>query len=558
MTASVFLPKQASAQSPEKMSYQAVIRNSSDALLTNKTVGMQISILQGSASGLAVYVENQAPTTNINGLVSIEIGDGTVISGAFATIDWANGPYFIKTETDPTGGTSYTITGTSQLLSVPYAMHAKTAERFTDVRNDSAIWNANKLQGQNISNDIPSVNSLLKWTGTQWTPSPNTDLSHWEKSGNYIFTTTDSVGIGRTKPLVGLHVRDNVDVLFGDSTAGAGSRFYWVAGKGALRSGSINSTQWNSNLIGTNSVAFGRATIASGDYSTAMGEYTTASGTLSTAMGGFTTAPSGYETVIGRYNTTYTPALTIGWNTSDRLFVIGNGTSSIQQSNAMVVLKNGNTGIGNSNPQELLHVGTGTGATLRIGNFENIQDDGGFLLAFNATLTPIANGGYNLGNSSKRWNTVYATNGTINTSDVREKHNINTIPYGLDALLKLNPVSYYWNNDLNPGMKLGLVAQELKKIIPEVVVDREFVITNEETGEGEWRDAERMGVFYSDLIPVLVKGIQEQQEQIEAQKQENYLLMEKIREQELRFLEFNQSLLQQQAQIALLMKAIDQ
>ena len=74
---------------------------------------MKISILQGTVTGTVVYVETQTPTTNANGLVTIEIGGGTVISGTFATIDWANGSYFIKTETDPTGGTNYTITGTT-------------------------------------------------------------------------------------------------------------------------------------------------------------------------------------------------------------------------------------------------------------------------------------------------------------------------------------------------------------------------------------------------------------------------------------------------------------
>jgi hypothetical protein len=115
------------AQAPQKMSYQAVIRNSSNALLTSTPVGMQISILQGSSTGTAVYVETQTPITNANGLATLEIGGGTVVSGNFASINWANGPYFIKTETDPNGGANYSITGTSQLLSVPYALYAANA-----------------------------------------------------------------------------------------------------------------------------------------------------------------------------------------------------------------------------------------------------------------------------------------------------------------------------------------------------------------------------------------------------------------------------------------------
>jgi hypothetical protein len=134
---------------------------------------MQISILQGSASGTVVYVETQKPTTNANGLVSIEIGGGTVVNGAFATIDWANGLYFIKTETDPTGGTNYTITGTNQLLSVPYALHAKTAETVTNetdplfvaspangiISGDIINWN-NKLdveQDSSVTNEIQAL-----------------------------------------------------------------------------------------------------------------------------------------------------------------------------------------------------------------------------------------------------------------------------------------------------------------------------------------------------------------------------------------------------------------
>ena len=123
----VFITASTFAQAPEKMSYQAVIRDATGNLISNQAVGIQISILQTTVEGTAVYVETQTPTTNTNGLLSLEIGTGTIVTGSFTAIDWSANSYFIKTETDPTGGTNYTITGTSQLLSVPYALYAKTS-----------------------------------------------------------------------------------------------------------------------------------------------------------------------------------------------------------------------------------------------------------------------------------------------------------------------------------------------------------------------------------------------------------------------------------------------
>ena len=130
------------AQSPQKMSYQAVVRNTSGALVANQSVGMKISILQGSVTGTPVYVETQTTTTNANGLATIEIGGGTIVTGTFAGIDWSGGMYFIKTETDPTGGTNYSITGTSQILSVPYALYAKTAKTadYNDLTNRPSLF----------------------------------------------------------------------------------------------------------------------------------------------------------------------------------------------------------------------------------------------------------------------------------------------------------------------------------------------------------------------------------------------------------------------------------
>jgi len=111
------------------MTYQSVVRDASGNLLTNTAVGIQISILQGTPSGTNVFTEtyNPNPQTNINGLVTVSIGDGTPIGALFSSIDWANGPYFLQVGIDPTGGTNYTITGISQLLSVPYALYAETS-----------------------------------------------------------------------------------------------------------------------------------------------------------------------------------------------------------------------------------------------------------------------------------------------------------------------------------------------------------------------------------------------------------------------------------------------
>jgi uncharacterized protein (TIGR02145 family) len=122
-----FISCTAIAQSPQKFSYQSVIRNAGNQLVANQSVGVKISVLQGSATGSEVYAETHSPLTNTNGLASLEVGGGTVLSGNFANINWANGPFFVKTETDVNGGSNYTISNTSQLLSVPYALYATNA-----------------------------------------------------------------------------------------------------------------------------------------------------------------------------------------------------------------------------------------------------------------------------------------------------------------------------------------------------------------------------------------------------------------------------------------------
>jgi trimeric autotransporter adhesin len=133
--------RSALAQAPQKMSYQAVIRDANGSLIKSNNVGIRIQLLQYSEFGGSVYVETHQANTNVNGLVTLKIGEGTVLYGDFGKINWADGPYFIKTETDPAGGNNYSIVGTSELLSVPYALYSGSSMPEGSIIMYSGSWN---------------------------------------------------------------------------------------------------------------------------------------------------------------------------------------------------------------------------------------------------------------------------------------------------------------------------------------------------------------------------------------------------------------------------------
>ncbi len=116
------------SQTPEKMSYQAIIRTNENTLVSNTNINLKILIKQGTPTGITIYEENHSATTNINGLVSIEIGTGTIINGNFSSISWFDSSYFVETQFAINGDNNFNLIGISQLLSVPYSLHAKTAE----------------------------------------------------------------------------------------------------------------------------------------------------------------------------------------------------------------------------------------------------------------------------------------------------------------------------------------------------------------------------------------------------------------------------------------------
>ncbi len=149
-------------------------------------------------------------------------------------------------------------------------------------------------------------------------------------------------------------------------------------------------------------------------------------------------------------------------------------------------------------------------------NIEKIVFDSFDFLRVNAGIMPAQDAQYLLGTGTNRWINLWAVDGTINTSDRREKKNIKALKYGLNQVMQMQPVSFNWKTKNNQDLKLGLIAQDLQALIPEVVISHTWE-KDKVTGVLTKKELDRLGVYYSDLIPVLVKAIQDQQQIIDKQ-----------------------------------------
>jgi len=188
-----------------------------------------------------------------------------------------------------------------------------------------------------------------------------------------------------------------------------------------------------------------------------------------------------------------------------------NGTSSLLNgaNNAYLYNKGEDFAIGNASTSKSIIFFTGGDAP---SNEKFRINSGGVVLnsamtfsssGVSSDILPSASATYNLGSGSKRWNNIYSSN-LLNVSDARLKKNIANTSYGLSAILKMHPVQYNWREGDDRDTKIGFLAQELRQVIPEVVVGDE--------------KKETLAVNYTELIPVLVRAIQQQQEQIEVLK----------------------------------------
>ena len=529
------------------------------------------------------------PTPTVAGLQGNGVSSSTPVTGQVLKWDgsqWAPSGDDVGTSVWSTSGTNTYYNsgdvgiGTSSIDAKLEVFHNSSLSdphiRLHENGNDYARLNFENNNGSNYWSIAAYIASNVQ----------NDRLNFWNGTSGDVMTITGDgeVGIGvGISPKVPFHVGNGRRILFGTDTLGNGDKLMFLPDLHAFRVGTVAtgaaSTYWNRDSIGlysfasglntraqgfgatamgrdteaTNSYAFasGFFTNADGQYSTAMGFNTDAFALGSTALGYSTDAEANYSfaagyfaeaqaiysiaignavraqsfasMAVGRYNVGGGSATS--WVTSDPIFEIGIGTGPSSRANAMTVRKNGNVGIGTTFPGAALHVV----GEVRVGSLEEFSDGGSFLMQVNSSFAPLTNGNRSLGNSSFRWNTVYATNGTINTSDLRDKENIQSLEYGMNEIMELNPVTFNWISDETETPKIGLIAQELQEVIPEVVKASDFMI-DEETGEKIPTEAERLGVYYSDLIPVLINGMQEQQALLEAQQAEIDALKKQLAE----------------------------
>ncbi len=509
------------AQTPEKMKYQAIARDNAGNVLNNQLISFRISILQGSASGTLVYSETHLVTTNQFGLASMEIGNGTVISGVFADIDWGGNIYFLQIEIDENG--TYQLMGTSQLLSVPYSLYSETS-------------------GNAGANEI-------------------NELADGRTVGNSVFLGS---GAG-----VNDDGTNNHNVAVGDSALTTNISGIYNTANG--------SQSLYSNTIGTRNTANGNWSLYSnteGDYNTANGYkslYSNTWGYRNTANGykslhyntwGYYNTANGnlslYSNTSGYYNTAngsrslYSNTTGVGNTANGLRSLYSNTTGDFNTANGNLAsyytLSSYNTSVGYSAGDfHTFSSGTFLGAEAYPG-VDGISNC--MALGYNARVS--ASNRVVIGNTSVTSIGGYA--GWTDFSDGRYKRNVNENVPGLEFIKQLRPVTYNLdikalNAELNknkpttlregeqpseesPDDRAGIASKEqilYTGFIAQEVEETANKIGYNFSGVDVPQSADsQYGLRYAEFVVPLVKAVQEQQQLIEELTNENKQIKDEL------------------------------
>lgn len=486
------------AQAPESFKYQAVARDLSGQTVNNSTISLRLSILNESANGSVVFQETQSVLTNDFGLFAVSIGEGILTAGNFSGINWAEGEKFLKVETDFTGGAVYNEMGTSQLLSVPYALYAKYA--------GTAF----------LPNGTFAGNTSF-WNGNEWV----INNSNIYNNGNFV-------GLGTNSPLQKLDIRGQVNISLDSS--------YMINNNAVL------------NTRGTNNLNIGfqagmNTTI--GFHNVHVGTFSGMSNTIGSQNSfiGSETGVNNYDGMMNSFFGRRAGFLNIAGNENTFIGCYAGQNNSTGNHNSFFGVTTGNSNTtGEENTFLGAHAGyynsTGNNNTF-IGNFAgqfNSVGNNNVFVGFNAegsssNLTnAIVIGAGAVVNAS---NSVVIGNSAITSiggqvgwgtlSDKRLKQNITKEPLGLDFIQKLSPVRYNYSIDGQQGrVYSGLIAQDVSKILDEMNIPFSAIVQPE-------NDKDFYSIRYAELTIPLINAVQEQQDQIELLKEQNDQLLVELK-----------------------------
>ncbi|MBL0236295.1 MAG: tail fiber domain-containing protein [Saprospiraceae bacterium] len=512
---------------PNKMSFQAVIRNANGQLVSNTNVGIRLLILKGSEFGAAVFVETHVASTNANGLASFEIGGGTNVTGSIASIDWASGPYFLKTETDPNGGSNYSISGTSQMLSVPYALYAGSG-----VKGDKGDKGDQGLPGIKGDKGDPGLQGSKGDDG-----SPGIKGEKGDKGDKGDVGMEGQKGEKGDQGLQGVKgdKGDKGDVGNPGSANINGTTGYIIKFNGPT-SGDNSIIRQENNIININNpsgtggklnvkgVSGGYGIHGESDFIGVQGEGNI--GVYGNGTGGGVGVKGNSSSSDGVQGVAASSGDGVQGTSSSGNGVRGTSTSGygIQGTST-----SGDGLRGSSSSADGVQ---GTSTTGAGGRFGSTSGAGVVIEVATNKLALLANygdvfigtGNIGIGTTAFNYKLQLGTNSaakpTTNTwtvaSDARLKKDIISYKDGLSELLKINPVWFTYNGQ--GGMPnetgVGVLAQELQKIAPYMV--NKWIYKKDQLDPG----TEYLGVDNGSMTYMLINAIKEQQQMIESLNQQ--------------------------------------
>ncbi len=482
------------AQETQKnyINYQGVANEATGDAIINTPISIQIALKFGSPSAVASYLETHSVTTDANGVFSLQIGNGTVVSGNYNTLNWGTMASYI------TVWLNGAEVGTTELVAVPYAISSGDTQwqlNGTDIENKNT--GTVKVTNLEVTGNIfTQAGATINEFSIDGTLAGNSDMAlPTEKAvKNYVDNATSNAV---TK----------IDDLSDGKSDNDGSSLFLGVDAGANDDGTTNRNvgigyqALHSNTTGTNNVAHGNSAL----YSNTTGYRNLANG--SGAL---------YSNTTGRDNVANGVAAL--YNNISGNFNVANGSNALNKNQGSANVANGAWALSeNTSGSDNVAVGSDALSNVTTGsNNIGIGAEAQVPSSTSSNQVRIGNTQITYAGIQVAW--------TV-TSDKRWKNHIRKLPYGLNMITKLQPVDYIRKNNSKQTREIGFIAQEVEEVLVTIGYENQGFLTKDDNGY--------LSIRYNDLIPVLTKAIQEQQAQIEALKSSNteqYKLLSQVLE----------------------------